>query len=141
MGFSETLRKLRTEQGLSQQKLAKLSGISQTAIYHWEKGDRNPKLEQVRRIADALEVSLSELEPEWGTFSNDEWKIDFVIGADTSAKNRAEAHLMKNYWKLNNDGQKKVRDYTKDLTKIPEYRKKTDELPQEPEPDNSHTPK
>lgn len=127
MSFSEKLRKLRTEQGLSQQKLAKLSGVSQTAIYHWEKGDRRPKLEQVRRIADALDVGLYELEPDWGTFSKDEWKIDFAIGIDDSKKNRAEAQLMKNYWSLNNDGKKKVRDYAKDLTKISEYRKEPDQ--------------
>lgn len=127
MGFSEKLRKLRTEQGLSQQKLAKLSGVSQTAIYHWEKGDRNPKLEQARRIAAALDVGLWDLELDWTTVSDEAWKDDFTKSANDLKKSRNEIQLMKNYWKLNNDGQKKVRDYTKDLTKITEYCQEPDD--------------
>lgn len=133
MSFAEKLRKLRTEQGLSQQRLATLAGVSQSAIYYWEKGDRNPKLEQARRIADSLEVGLWDLELDWAAFSDEEWKDDFAKKPDDLRKNRNERFFLKNFWSLNNEGQRKVKEYTKDLTKIPEYCR-------EQEPDDSDTP-
>ena len=57
MNFSEQLRKIRSEKGLSQKKLADLSGLSQAAIYQWEKGTRKPKFEQCEKLAIALKVS------------------------------------------------------------------------------------
>lgn len=58
MFFSELLRELRTEKGYSQKKLADLSGISQAAIYQWEKGTRKPKIEQLKKLSIALDVPL-----------------------------------------------------------------------------------
>ena len=51
MSFSENLKKFRTQKGLSQQKLAELVGVSQTAIYNWEKGERTPKMDAITKIA------------------------------------------------------------------------------------------
>lgn len=64
MSFSKTLYELRTKKGLSQKQLADLAGVSQTAIYHWEKGERNPKFEALNKIADVLGVSINELMPD-----------------------------------------------------------------------------
>lgn len=59
--FPQKLRELRISKKLSQGKLAKLSGVSQTAIYHWETGKRHPKVEQIYKLANALNVPVLEL--------------------------------------------------------------------------------
>lgn len=61
MGFSEELVKLRWEKGLSQAKLAKELGVSQSSINYWEKGQRAPSAEAVQKIAAYFNVSMSEL--------------------------------------------------------------------------------
>lgn len=55
------IRFLRLERGWSQERLAEESGLSRDAISRIERGDRQPSLETLQRIADALEVSLSSL--------------------------------------------------------------------------------
>jgi transcriptional regulator with XRE-family HTH domain len=59
----DQLRKIRMEQGLSQDALSYLSGISSPHyVCKMERGIRNPRIEMVARWADALGYRLS-LEP------------------------------------------------------------------------------
>src|SRR5689334_19767135 len=55
------IRFLRMERGWSQEQLAAESGLSRDAISRIERGDRQPSLESLQRIADTLEVTLSSL--------------------------------------------------------------------------------
>ena len=59
--FGERVRALRAEAGISQEKLAELSGLHRTYISGVERGERNPSLTSISRIAKALKVSLSEV--------------------------------------------------------------------------------
>ena len=61
MGFSENLKRIRSEKGLSQQELAKRVGVSQTAIYQWEKGTRTPKIEAIAKLANVLAIHPTQL--------------------------------------------------------------------------------
>ena len=58
MTFSERLRQLRLDSGLTQKQLADKSGISQSAIGHWESGARpgGPSVSQLFLLCDALGV-------------------------------------------------------------------------------------
>lgn len=58
MSFSDNLQRIRKQRGLSQNKLAKMAGVSQTSIYQWERGTRRPKGEQYFKLANALGVSV-----------------------------------------------------------------------------------
>ena len=82
MDFSEQLRSLRTQKGISQQKLADLSGISQASIYQWEKGTRKPKYEQLQKLAKALGTTVPYLLGEEGieddVFQEEGAFIDFL---------------------------------------------------------------
>ncbi len=60
-GLAQAIRSLRTERGLSQEELGLEAGIHPTWISHIESGRINPKWGNVQRIADVLEVRLSEL--------------------------------------------------------------------------------
>jgi len=54
--FGSNLRKHRTARGLSQEKFAELCGLHRTYISDIECFQRNVGLENVQRIADALEI-------------------------------------------------------------------------------------
>ena len=57
----QRIRNYRTNLGLSQEKLAELSGCHPTYIGQLERGEKNATLEIVERIAAALNISLSKL--------------------------------------------------------------------------------
>jgi len=57
-----TLRKLREEKGLSQEKLARLSDVANNTIIKIEAGkNQNPTLDTLKKISKALEVSVDNL--------------------------------------------------------------------------------
>jgi transcriptional regulator with XRE-family HTH domain len=59
--FGRTLKRLRTERGLSMYALAKRSGISDVYIGKLEAGRSDPTLGMLRRLAKALGVPLTAL--------------------------------------------------------------------------------
>jgi len=59
MTFGEKLFQLRTEQGMSQKTLADKAGLAQTAIGHWETGERDPSWESVTKLCAALSVDCT----------------------------------------------------------------------------------
>lgn len=57
--------RIRKERGITQEKLAELSGLSQQYISGLERGNRNPTIVTVHELAVALQVShLDLLTPE-----------------------------------------------------------------------------
>lgn len=61
LAISEQLKKYRTERGMTQEELAEKLFVSRQAISKWEKGEANPDLENVVKLAEIFEVSLDEL--------------------------------------------------------------------------------
>lgn len=59
--FGRQIKKLRQRQGLSQEALAYEAGIHRTYIGSIERGERNPSLNNIYRIAKVLKVSLPRL--------------------------------------------------------------------------------
>ena len=57
----DMIRKFRTEKGLTQKELGNLCGMADSAIRRYESGRATPKLETVQKIADALEIPVSNL--------------------------------------------------------------------------------
>lgn len=55
------MRELRTERQLTQERLAERAGLHWTYIGGIERGERNPALDNINRLARALGVSLNEL--------------------------------------------------------------------------------
>jgi transcriptional regulator with XRE-family HTH domain len=54
--FAETLRRLRTEKGLSQQQLADLLFVTRPAVARWENGSRMPDAAMISRLSQCLGV-------------------------------------------------------------------------------------
>ena len=55
------IRETRAAQGLSLEQLARLTGISAPALSLIETGKRDPRLTTLKRISDALRISLTAL--------------------------------------------------------------------------------
>jgi transcriptional regulator with XRE-family HTH domain len=55
--FPERLRLARERRELNQADLAKRAGLQASAISHFETGGRKPSFDNLRRLADALEVT------------------------------------------------------------------------------------
>ena len=59
--FGQTVAALRKEKGYSQERFAFEAGIARKYMSDIENGKRNVSLDVIKRIADKLEISLSEL--------------------------------------------------------------------------------
>lgn len=59
--FGERIVRMRTSKGFNQKELAQALGISPTRLNYWEKGKSLPDLIWASRLANILNVSLSEL--------------------------------------------------------------------------------
>lgn len=55
------IKKYRTEKGLTQEKLSEITGISSDYLSEIERGKKSPSLKRLILIAQALELTLSEL--------------------------------------------------------------------------------
>lgn len=61
MKFQTRLKELRTEKGISQEEIGKLLNMSKMAISHWEKGNSEPSIEQLKILACFFDVSIDYL--------------------------------------------------------------------------------
>ena len=59
--FAGTLKKLRTEKGLSQRELAEKMYVTRFAVAHWEKGSRLPDTAMITRLSGVLGVDVNVL--------------------------------------------------------------------------------
>lgn len=59
--LGKKLREVRTEAGLSQERLGEITGLDRTYISGIERGVRNPSLRNIEKLAKALKVSVSDL--------------------------------------------------------------------------------
>lgn len=59
--FGRLVRKHRARQGLSQERLAELAGLDRTYVGGIERGERNPSLRNIAKLASALGLSIRDL--------------------------------------------------------------------------------
>jgi len=61
MSVNEKIRLIREAKDLTQEQMAEKLGVSQSAYGDIERGDNDPKLSKLQKIADIFEMQLSEL--------------------------------------------------------------------------------
>ena len=61
IAFGGTVRSIRLDKGLSQEALADLAGIDRSYMGGVERGEHNIALINIKRIANALEASVSDV--------------------------------------------------------------------------------
>jgi len=57
----EIIRKIRKERGLTQKELADLTDLNEVTIRRYELGERRPKIDNLIKIAKAIEVEVKDL--------------------------------------------------------------------------------
>lgn len=113
MEFSERLKDLRKQAGLTQVEVAEKLGISQPAYASWERGAKKPTQENLVKIAQILNVS-----------------VDYLVG--NSEEKADELDNIEMLFRMNSKGltdeEKKV--FKKELIEFMEERKKAFESKQ-----------
>lgn len=138
MKIEDKIRRARLRKGITQNQIAEKIGISQPTYAQWENGKRKPKLETLKKIADALEVPVSTLyddyefvDPGEGLTEDQKAKQKAhdqehlkVIKKTYGAKN--EDKLLHNFNAVNEEGQQKIVEYSNDIAENPKYKKGDD---------------
>lgn len=70
MTVGENIKEIRKEKGLTQKQLGDKCNINEANLRKYENGKQTPKIETIKKIADALEVPCTRLLPTIST--NDE---------------------------------------------------------------------
>jgi transcriptional regulator with XRE-family HTH domain len=96
--FPDLLRKTREDKGLSQSELAHKAGFQPSAISHFESGRRSPSFENLKRLADALSVT-----------------IDYLLGRETLPKSAGPVaeQLFRNFGLMSSDDQESLAKFAK----------------------------
>ena len=61
MKFQTRFKELRAEKGVTQLEIAKKMNMSKMAISHWENGNSEPSIEQLKFLANFFDVSIDYL--------------------------------------------------------------------------------
>lgn len=61
MTFADNLKNIRKDLKISQHDLARRLGIAQSTVGMWETGKRTPKLDEIKRLATALNITVERL--------------------------------------------------------------------------------
>jgi transcriptional regulator with XRE-family HTH domain len=100
--FSKILRRIRESKKLSQTELAERTGFQPSAISHFETGRRSPSFANLKKLADALSVS-----------------IDYLLGRDNTSKSAGPAadQLFRDFEKMSSEDQDTITEFASMLAK------------------------
>lgn len=122
MDVGQRIKEARKRAGLTQKGLAEQIGAATGTIQQYELGKRQPRLEQLAKIAGALGTTLYELvgDDYFSSYSHEElvqmWKE--VPFSDISARERVYTALDK----LNDAGMEKAADIVELIAEVPRYK-------------------
>lgn len=88
--IGQRIRNYRNQLGLSQEKLAELSGFHPTYIGQLERGEKNATLESIEKISSALNITLSKLFEKVDSTSKNERNIPLECYEFISSKSKNE---------------------------------------------------
>lgn len=136
MTIGNNIKNIRRKQSMTQKELGDKLNITASAISAFENDKTNIKPVTLKKIANALNVSLTDLMPEL-LLTDSEKKA--IINAASNAgperlseinrqrienlNKRKREQLLSNYDKVNEDGKEKIFEYSKDIASNPNYNK------------------
>ena len=91
--FPERLRRAREYRGLTQGQLAEKAGLQPSAVSHFETGARKPSFDNLRLLADTLDVTT-----------------DYLLGRVTDFKSLAGADTLHRHYNALQDADRKFAD-------------------------------
>lgn len=115
MNIGDYIKRLRNEKGLTQEELGNLVGVKRAAVNKWESGMvQNLKRTTIKRLSDIFEVSPA-------SFIDDCAEPSNISALPTTELSDREKNLIADYRQLNEAGQDKVDEYSKDLLNSGNY--------------------
>lgn len=144
MDIGEKIKAHRKRVGLSQKELGQKLNVSQQHIAQYESGKRTPKLDTIQKIATALNISVNDLlesplddSPLYQVLKNVDYSDSPVSRNFINAQLTVQVHdwqqidieLVKTFKKLNEDGKAVAVERIEELTEIPRYTQKENNLP------------
>lgn len=129
MTIGNRIQNARKKKGYTQKQLAEICGVATGTIQQYELGKRQPRIEQLDKIASALDIPITEL------ISSDVMDItnsmiELFANSNTlqsleasEPESTQEHYLVSKFKTLNETGQEKAVEHVELLTKIPEYQK------------------
>ena len=123
MTVSENIRYFRKERGYTQKQLSELAGIATITLQQYELEKREPKLENLQKIAEALGIPIAALLDIDETDQALNTLSDFknVDVKQTKYPDMFNLKELEPYFSLNRKGKDKALSYIDDLAKLPEY--------------------
>lgn len=125
--IGEKIREIRKKANLTQKDLAKLSGIAAITIRKYENNERNPKKEQIEKIAKALKVTPFKIMGyDYWDKSKDMKKLLSEVKLLSNIKKEYGDNfvtLIETYGLLNEVGRQKALEYVSDLSEQDKYKK------------------
>ncbi len=108
----QIIKAARMRAGLTQKELGEKLGITYQTVAQWENDLRKPKIETLRRIAEALGEEFNSLAD---------------VGEDARTGGEALRRITQAYERLTDEGREKAAEIIEIMAGNPEYRRKTEE--------------
>lgn len=149
MTIGEKIKNIRKMNHLTQKQLGEMSGLATGTIQQYELGKRQPRIDQLRKIAFALNLNLNDFIDDWSQYSVQEYLEDWnsnekhflkpnnnpfnLPSYNASLYGHIEVDIITESRKLNMQGKEKALEYLKLLSKVAEFQLTQDDtiLPDE----------
>lgn len=122
MDIGQDIKAARKRVGITQKQLAEKIGVAAITIQQYENGAREPKMETIAKIANALGVSVYSLLNFDQASALLENQINEEI-SDFGSEWPEFSRIRESFLQLNHKGAEKAATAVEDLAKVPEYRK------------------
>lgn len=124
MTIGERLKRLRTEKGLTQEEVGNILGITKAAVQKYENGTiTNFKSDTIRKLSILFGIApayfiFDDVENDYSSVNSDELRAMII-------KHFGERFVkfLDMVDRLNEDGRKKIMEYTADIVQIEAYRR------------------
>ncbi len=130
MTIGAKIKEVRTHFGLTQKKLAEKSGLAEITIRQYENGKREPKIEALLKIANALDVAVVVfLDESLGVEETNDLMTrqracDMGMSEELATHlENGEINILHLYRQLNDIGQEEAESSVFKLTRTPKYQK------------------
>lgn len=122
MTVGQNIKVIRKEKGITQKKLSELTGLAEITIRQYEADKFTPKIQQVEKIASALNVTPFDIMGvdyfDATTNSEQLQKEISVFDTISSLYGHETSEILNDFLSLNDDGKRKASDYISDLVQI-----------------------
>lgn len=127
MNIGERIKEARLERKMTQAQLAEKSGIAVITLSQYERGKRQPRIEQLAALSCALCIELDYFINAHSSYKTATEAItafeNFAQGVENDYIKSQEKELLLAFNKLNDAGRFTAIDRVEELAKIPDYQK------------------